>query len=442
MTENTSEFVPIDTDADGVDDAFAQQQSDGTTLIATDHTGDGAFDNVVRLDAEGNPIEFVRDIDGDGAEDVHVNEQAVTQYDAEGNIIDVDATDQTEISAAYPGAASYPSDQTIGDPFEKADFWFQQAVSGWCGPASVAQIIAEYSGAVDLQALEGQVAQAAIDNGWLSYSEGGKFDGWSGMTTPDLNTLLNELGVPADVEHGDMTQLAQYLAEGREIIVAVDADETWARVSAEDSAVDLDPDAASVFHDDDGVDAGIAPDHFVTVVGIDLDRGVVLLNDPGHPDGELAVIPIEQFDDAWRDSGHEMIVTRSAGPESFANEAPHEVADEQTPFPSTVPEPIQEQTPAPTPVQASPATPVVSSEDATTGTAVDDVTPAQPATSSPAAEPAASDLPQVVLASSRELNLDQGAVLLPVVLSGPVAAAGGALAAVMVRRATERAGEK
>jgi hypothetical protein len=50
------------------------------------------------------------------------------------------------------------------------------------------------------------------------------------------------------------------------------------------------------------------PDHVLVVAGIDDERGVVILSDPGVPNGSQLEVPIEQFEQAWADSGHQMLV--------------------------------------------------------------------------------------------------------------------------------------
>ena len=66
---------------------------------------------------------------------------------------------------------------------------------------------------------------------------------------------------------------------------------------------------------DDLYGAGDAPfaddmvaGHAVVITGIDDEAGLVYINDPGFPDGAGVAIPIEEFEDAWTDADHTMIV--------------------------------------------------------------------------------------------------------------------------------------
>lgn len=178
-----------------------------------------------------------------------------------------------------PGA-----DGVYGDP-ESDSTWAQtQSEDGFCAPVSVGMIISELTGSVHGEA---ELVTAAQGLGVL----GGEPGAWTGMTVEGTVELLEHYGVEAHAETGTLDSLAQYLEEGRNIVVAVDSDEVWTAT---------DDDASSN-------DAGV--DHAVVITGIDTDRGVVILNDPGQQDGEGFEIPIEQFEDSWTDGGNAMVVT-------------------------------------------------------------------------------------------------------------------------------------
>jgi hypothetical protein len=55
---------------------------------------------------------------------------------------------------------------------------------------------------------------------------------------------------------------------------------------------------------------GVDANHAVEVIGIDSsdpDNIMVILNDPGSPDGCGSMIPLEEFEDAWADSDNFMV---------------------------------------------------------------------------------------------------------------------------------------
>ena len=112
-----------------------------------------------------------------------------------------------------------------------------------------------------------------------------------------MDDLLEECGVPSHIERdGEISQLEQYLDQNRGIVVGVDSSEVWSAMDAEG-------------RDDDARDTGRGSDHAILITEIDEASGTVTLNDPGHPKGAGSVIPLDDFQDAWKDSGNVMAVT-------------------------------------------------------------------------------------------------------------------------------------
>jgi hypothetical protein len=111
------------------------------------------------------------------------------------------------------------------------------------------------------------------------------------MTTEGTVELLDRFGVESHIEYGNIDDLRGYLDENRGIVLMVDADELWSGAA-------------------DDVQLGdIGADHAVVVTGIDDERAVITLNDPGQEGGEGWEITIADFMDAWDDSNYEMVVT-------------------------------------------------------------------------------------------------------------------------------------
>ena len=67
-------------------------------------------------------------------------------------------------------------------------------------------------------------------------------------------------------------------------------------------------------------------DHVLVVAGIDTDRGVVTLSDPGNPNGNGLEVPIDQFEGAWADSGNTMLVADDTDPDLVAGAPADETA--------------------------------------------------------------------------------------------------------------------
>ncbi|MDV7246247.1 MULTISPECIES: C39 family peptidase [Rhodococcus] len=197
--------------------------------------------------------------------------------------------DEAEVDAADPVPGTEPQspvegaggDGVYGDPVEWSVNWFYQQVDGYCGPSSAAQVIAEYTGVVidDPQ----QLVDRALELGLMQDGDPAR-----GMTLPNLEILLEDQGVPCTVQDSSIEDLKAKLEGGYGVIAMVDSGEIW------------NPDTEA------GEDA--TADHFLVVAGIDETRGVVILSDPGAPNGNQLEVPIDQFEDAWADSGCRMLV--------------------------------------------------------------------------------------------------------------------------------------
>lgn len=167
-----------------------------------------------------------------------------------------------------------------GDPTGDAQYWFEQAANGFCLPASIAQVVSEYTG------MNFTDEQAFVDIA----NELGAFvvgpDGVPGLTLDSGVAILHEVGIPAVSGFGDLASLEAHLDAGYSIIVAVDSGELWTGEAQED----------------------LVADHALVVTGIDHERGTVLLSDPGTPGGNLAEYPLGLFENAWADSDHSWIL--------------------------------------------------------------------------------------------------------------------------------------
>lgn len=359
----------VDFDGDGVDDA-----------TAFDRGSDGVADGLVLDDAEGGRIAFL-DVDGDSVMDAElididddgVFDGAIADVDgdqyfetdlvrrADGSFTPIDLPDEPSNESTQPvPSADTPSDgrpdarpptldpdsdptsdddvvlvpvtpeepteptraqdpvdtgpatdSMAGDPENDAMRWFDQVDNGLCMPASVTQIVVEMTNG---QFTFEQVQTMAIENGWISRSENEIFMtdkgyGWSGMTTADGERLLEAFGVNAEIVHGvTPTDLAAMLEGGYDIIATIDGEEIWTGL------------------DDDVTDFGTGSNHALVVTGVDIGRGVVVVNDPGDPNGRAHEYPLDMFLDAWADSGFEAIVaTPPVG--TVMDDAPHGAID-------------------------------------------------------------------------------------------------------------------
>lgn len=258
------------------------------------------------LDADGQPgadpavADDAPGVGGDPLDDPAV--VAGLDLPVDGAPFQFDVTPEPEAAvelAPVPESDLVVDGQLVGDPVGDAEHWFEQAVSGFCVPASIAQIVSEYTGTH--HADEQHFVQQANE---LNVFEVGP-DGVPGIGIDGALTLLEDAGIPASIEYGDGVEtLVEYLDEGRRVLLAVDSGEIWAGEATEDNA----------------------PDHAIVATGVDLDRGVVIVSDPGDPEGNLKEYPIDVFEDAWADSGYAAVVC-DVTPEEFAATAPDLPAD-------------------------------------------------------------------------------------------------------------------
>ncbi|MDH6287973.1 C39 family peptidase [Rhodococcus opacus] len=251
------------------------------------------------LDAIPEPVDddpFTVIVDGTGTVDLSVIDLSALDPDlAEPPTLSPpqDATEPavdpntTQVSPVPPveGAGG---DGVYGDPVEWSVNWFFQQVDGYCGPSSAAQVIAQYTGVVidDPQ----QLVDRALELGLMQDG-----DPAQGMTLPNLEILLEDQGVPCTVQDSSIDDLKTKLEDGYGVIAMVDSGEIW------------NPDQEA------GEDE--TADHFLVVAGIDETRGVVILSDPGAPNGNQLEVPIDQFEDAWADSGCKMLVADTPDPD-------------------------------------------------------------------------------------------------------------------------------
>lgn len=291
-------FVAVDSNSDGVVDGYA---------IDTD--GDGVSDLGVYRTPDGYWITADADNDGYSDGDTYLTESQMQVALPElwrALQSDVPATDTPAVEGD-PGvtdgldpAVSDPavSDPVVvedgritGDPEDWAAVWFQQSYNNSCVPTSIAQIFNLYTG-------------NSIDEEWFyrRAEELGMFQeigntGVLGLDPKNASILLGEAGIPA--------QFFQMGSSG------ITEQEYWnfldAEVESGTGVMVMVDSAESVGQDTDG-DATSATDHAVLITDIDWDRGMVVLNDPGRPEGAQMEVTLADFADAWQDSDHAMLV--------------------------------------------------------------------------------------------------------------------------------------
>lgn len=303
--------MDVDAGAPEVDTEVHTEVPDDAVDLFTDLDGDGRVD-VTAVDADGDGVldRAWTDADGDG----QVTDDEVHAVTDGGWSTDWYRHEENFRDGVLPSEASAARDDGMhGDPEQASSYWYPQSVNGYCVPAAVAQIVGEWQGS---NVGEREVVGRAVAHGWLTTTDSdgdGTVDDASGMTSTEAEALLESYGIPATTTHGDLEGLESLLDQDRDIIAYVDSDEVW--YDAED----------------DAGDGGSDANHAVVVTGIDDEN--VYLADPGDPSGAISVVPRETFEDAWSDSGHEMLVTDTAPPQTVpADNAPqHELPPQGAP---------------------------------------------------------------------------------------------------------------
>ena len=189
----------------------------------------------------------------------------------------------------------------IGTPPQEGAFSYDifQGYPDTCGIRSQQLILREFG----QNLLQEDLIKEAQTKGW--YSEG--------TPVSAIGNLLESHGVGVSrYEHAGVDDLIRALAQGKKVIVGVDADELWGETPLDASLADQ------------------TPNHALIVAGIDMrhpDGPMVVLTDPGT--GDVAKqYPLDVFRAAWNDSGRLMVVTNTPVPglDGFDYDAGHILA--------------------------------------------------------------------------------------------------------------------
>lgn len=286
----------LDVDGDGIADI---QQ------VGMDLDGDGIFERLDRyMDLNGDGVfDFAQvglDTDGDGRPDLfHMEED----FDGDGVFQAVEFVPEQDLDGAEPqervepqpdpGYGAVPNfepfdpdqadpDKVIGDPEEAMESWHWQETDSSCAVASQEFVLEQLTGQ-DFE--EAELRELAEENGWYMPEAGTPVD--------DVGNILEHMGLTVErSQDNSIDDIAQCLQDGGQVIVAVDSSELWEGVN------------------DDDFGPGMQADHAVQVIGIDYTdpaEPMVILNDPGASNGGGAQVPLDEFVDAWEDSGCFMV---------------------------------------------------------------------------------------------------------------------------------------
>jgi hypothetical protein len=248
--------------------------------LSIDIDGDGIPDQIE------SEIEIEIDIDGDGIPDnlpIEFDEPEVQLIDINLDTIETDTFGSEHLFEL--------DTLNITDDVEP---WHEQNHADTCAIVSQEFVLDELGEEYGIDFTEEQLRQEAIDLCW--YTPGG------GTPIDCVGNLIELHGVEVDREFGcSFADLTHKLEDGQKVIVALDSDEIWNCGIDED---DLVCNSLGL----PGQDAN----HAVQVIDIDRSNPynpIIILNDPGTPDGKGLRVPANEFVDAWEDSNYYMVST-------------------------------------------------------------------------------------------------------------------------------------
>lgn len=166
--------------------------------------------------------------------------------------------------------------------------WDLQDTGFTCAVVSQKMILAEFGIEVSEAGLMGE----ALENGWLTVD---------GTDPADLGELLELHGVSCHQGSGPEGMLLE-LEQGHKVIVGVDADELWSDSPISHEIQDM---------------VAQTPNHALVIQGVRQNADgswTAIVNDPGDPHGAGREYPLDQFMDAWQDSGCYFVATDAAPP--------------------------------------------------------------------------------------------------------------------------------
>lgn len=183
-----------------------------------------------------------------------------------------------------------------GNPAVAARYWAAQSLEDNCGLVSVADVVGEVTGDTPTERQMLDLAESTPSGAnpgpiYAPRNDPSHSGPDSGISMSDLVILLNHFGIrsemtaESDRDENGLPVLEQYLAKDRKIIAFANS---------------------SVISNAD--DQRAKADHFLVVTGIDTEKKIVHLNDPGadHADEQVG---FTTFMTAWQTSDQSIIVT-------------------------------------------------------------------------------------------------------------------------------------
>lgn len=201
---------------------------------------------------------------------------------------------------SHSNAPSPQSAGVFGNPGSAARYWEQQSLEDNCGLVSVADVVGEITGHEPTEQQVVEVAEATLSQTnpgpiYAPRNDPSHASGNGGIEMADEVVLLDHYGIKSHMtsaahpEETGLPALEQYLAKGRKAIAWVNSALIW-----------------------NTGDQRAKADHFLVVTGIDVNKEIVHVNDPGadHADEQVG---LTTFLSAWQTGEESIVVTEAAG---------------------------------------------------------------------------------------------------------------------------------
>jgi len=236
----------------------------------------------------GNEISLTSDTESNKTGDINI---------LGGSTETLEMTNHFEYSSEESSPGNIPESEALsqiyGSPESDMDYWVQQLYPDTCAIVSQKFIIEDFVG-VDLT--EDQLRDMAIDKGYYTPGHG---------TFPyEVGNIIEDFGITVLRNEGNtFDDIVEKLTNNQKIIVSVDSNAIW-NGSDSWSLIDL-------LHMP-------GADHAVQVIGYNSENETVILNDPGHPDGQGMTVPLNDFLYGWDAGNNFMVSTIDPAPPSYA----------------------------------------------------------------------------------------------------------------------------
>jgi hypothetical protein len=193
----------------------------------------------------------------------------------------------------HPAVAA---DGVYGDPAAAARYWQEQSREDNCGLMAVADVVGEITGNLPTEHQMITLAEhtpSGTNPGpiYAPRDDPSHTNGNGGIEMADEVVLLDHYGIKSvmtEDKHPEQTglpALEQYLSNNRKVIAWVNSAIIWHTTDQRTQA-----------------------DHFLVVTGIDTNKEIVHLNDPGVEFADEQV-PIATFTNAWKTGQESIVVT-------------------------------------------------------------------------------------------------------------------------------------